>query len=130
MDSGDGRNDGLIVFLFDVGIKVGGSGDRELGCVSLPDGVVGRCAEVGEFVDGIRVKSCTLHCSFVKHVSPSGHSIPVGQCDSIEHFTVSHVRPQKRMLPGLESSRKIFVLLAMRRALIVKGIPTRNNLHR
>lgn len=122
MDSVGGCNDGGIVFLFDVGIKVGGSGDRELGCVSLPDGVVGRCAEVGEFVDGIRVKSCTLHCSFVKHVSPSGHSVPVGQCASIEHFTVSHVRPQKRMLPGLELQENIRNrLLAMRHALMWKG---------
>ena len=100
--SGDGRSDGIFVFLFDVGAYVGESGVNKLSDVSLAGDVDGIVSDEGGFGCRVRVKSCTLHRSLVKHVSPYGHSFPVGQCDSIEHFTLSHVSPQNRMLPGWE----------------------------
>ncbi len=96
----DGRSDGLVVFRLDVGVCDGGSGEDEFNDVSLPGEVDGSFSDEGGLDGRVRVKSCTLHRSLVKHVSPSGHSFPVGQCDSIEHFTVPNVSPQKRMLRG------------------------------
>lgn len=41
-----------------------------------------------------------MHRGIVKHVSPSLHSLPSGQCVSNEHFVVSNDAPQNLMLRG------------------------------
>lgn len=85
-----------------MGAYVCETGVDKLSDVSLTGDVVGIFSDDGGFDGRVRVKSCTLHRSLVKHVSPCGHSFPIGQCDSIEQFTLSHVSPQNRMLPGWE----------------------------
>ena len=58
---------------------------------------------------GVFVKSCTLHCCFVKHVSPLGH-LSSGQCASTAHRALSHDFPQKRKFIGYIFNKNVIRL--------------------